>query len=225
MRINTCAPLHRFAIFAALAIAAPALLTGCIVAGGQSDAAIASRGAATGFSGDDGGSPDRALIRQASMQIEVDDPAAAAEEASAIATGFGGDAVSLSTARDERVNLTLRVPEDRLDEALDAFAELGEVTHRRLSSQDVTEQMIDNEARLENLTATRDRLRRHLDQATSVQDIIAVERELARVQSEIDSLAGRLAHLRSSVALSTVSLTIERRTVLGPLGWVVWAVG
>ena len=82
--------------------------------------------------------------------------------------------------------------------------------------------MIDAEARLENLIATRDRLREHLGRTSSVAEIVAVERELARVQTEIDSLEGRLAHLRSSVALSTVELQIEQKTVLGPLGYVVW---
>ena len=55
----------------------------------------------------------------------------------------------------------------------------------------------------------------------AVSDVIAVERELARLQTEIDQIEARLRLLRSSVAMSRVSLEIHRPRVLGPVGTVV----
>ncbi|MBI3722911.1 DUF4349 domain-containing protein [bacterium] len=65
----------------------------------------------------------------------------------------------------------------------------------------------------------RDRLRSLLEKATSVQDIVLVEKELSAVQGELDSMEARLKVLRSTSALSEVVLTAERPRILGPLGY------
>ena len=70
------------------------------------------------------------------------------------------------------------------------------------------------------MRATRDRLRQLLERAASVGDIAAVETQLSRVQQDLESLEGRLKSLRTDVALSELSLNIEQRHVLGPLGLV-----
>lgn len=164
-------------------------------------------------------SDGRVLIRRAALTMQVEDPARAAREAEEITAAFGGHVASSTVHGDRLARLTLRVTQERLDETLDALAGLGRVRERRISSEDVTGQVIDLDARRRNLAVTRDRLREHLAAAATVEDILAVERELARVQGELESLEGRLAHLRASASLSTVELTLERRTVLGPLGW------
>ena len=106
--------------------------------------------------------------------------------------------------------------------ALEATARLKE---KQIVSQDVTAETVDVEARLRNLIAVRDRLRGYLDRASSVAEIIEIERELARVQGEIDALEARLEYLRSSVAMAEISLRVERPRVLGPLGLVFAGVG
>ena len=55
--------------------------------------------------------------------------------------------------------------------------------------------------------------------------MLEVERELARVQGELDSLEGRRAFLRDASALSHLELSIQRRVVLGPIGVVAKGVG
>jgi Domain of unknown function (DUF4349) len=202
----------RFTGIVSIAICALALMGGCTMMSAGADAVVITEGPSAAL--------DRMLIRRAWMDIEAPDPIETAERATEITAQAGGHVLASSAVGDRRVSLTLRIPNPRLDETLDALSELGEVKQWRLSSEDVTEQVIDTEAHLQNLIVTRDRLRSHLDRTTTVEEIIAVERELARVQSEIDSLEGRLAHLRSGVALSTVELTVVRATVLGPLGHV-----
>jgi hypothetical protein len=166
---------------------------------------------------------ERILIRTASMNVEVPDPRTAAAQAETLAKGAGGY-VERSAAREEaEIDLTLRVPESELDRLLEAFAELGKVTYRSEHAEDVTEQVIDADARITNLRATRDRLRAQLDRATSVKDIVAVEAELSRVQADLDSLEGRLKYLKGKAALSEVTLTFERKMLLGPLGYISWA--
>lgn len=57
-----------------------------------------------------------------------------------------------------------------------------------------------------------------MERATSVQDVVAVERELSWVQGEIDSMEARLESLRSRVSLSELRLTLEHAQIVGPIG-------
>ncbi|HEU4560025.1 MAG TPA: DUF4349 domain-containing protein [Longimicrobium sp.] len=164
---------------------------------------------------------DRLLVRQASMELEASRPVDAAREVEQITRGVGGHVEEATDREAKRVRMVLRVPAPALDSVLGAVGRLGKVKDRQISAVDVTEQTTDLEARLQNLIAVRDRLRQHLQRADAVADVIAVERELARVQTEIDILERRLRELRSSVALSRVALDIHRPRVLGPLGVVV----
>lgn len=166
----------------------------------------------------------RMLVRRAAMDVVVEDVAAAAARVQSVLVQSGGY-VERGQLGERSASFTLRVPEKALDATLDSLATLGSVASRTVSAQDVTEEAIDLDARLQSLIATRDRLRKLHDSATSVTEVIAVERELGRVQGEVDSLEGRLKHLRSSAALATVELSIRRKIVLGPLGVIAQALG
>jgi hypothetical protein len=162
-------------------------------------------------------SVERRLVQRASVRIIVEDPAALAPEAQSVAERMGGY-VESAVAEERRLTVAVRVPSPQLSAFLDTVERWGEVRERRVTSEDVTEQAVDLEARVRNLTAVRDRLRAYLARAGEIQDIIAVERELARVQSELEGLESRLTRLQTEVALSRVTLELERRRVLGPLG-------
>ncbi len=158
------------------------------------------------------------------MDVVVDDVARAAARAQSVLVGTPGY-VEREERGERSASFTLRIPEASLDAVLDSLATLGSVANRTESAEDVTEQSIDLDARLQSLIATRDRLRKLHDSATTVAEVITVEHELARVQGEVDSLEGRLKYLRSSAALATVQLSIRRKIILGPLGVVAQAIG
>lgn len=164
------------------------------------------------------------LVRRAAMDVVVDDVARAAARVQSVLVSTGGYA-ERGQQGERSASFTIRVAENALDATLDSLATLGSVASRTVSAQDVTEEAIDLDARLQSLIATRDRLRKLHDSATSVTEVIAVERELGRVQGEVDSLEGRLKHLRSSAALATVELSIRRKIVLGPLGVIAKGLG
>lgn len=166
----------------------------------------------------------RLLVRRAAMDVVVEDVARAAARAQSVLVGANGY-VERDQRSERSASFTLRVPERSLDAVLDSLATLGSVASRTVSAEDVTEQSIDLDARLQSLIATRDRLRQLHDKATTVGEVIAVEHELARVEGEVDSLEGRLKHLRSSAALATIELSIRRKVVLGPLGVIAQGLG
>lgn len=168
---------------------------------------------------------ERLLVRHASLALDVERPSEVPPRATALATALGGYVQSASEVAGGGVHLTLRVPAPSLDAAIDSLARLGRVRSRTLRADDVTEQAVDLEARLATLRGARDRLRELQGKAATVADLLAAERELTRVQGELDGLEARLKFLRNSVALAELTLDARRPVVLGPLGVVFVGLG
>ncbi len=163
----------------------------------------------------------RMMIWRAWLSLEVASVSNAVTQVTDIAKQSGGYVETQSDSGDERANVTLRVPVDSFESAMSSLESIGKVTSRRVSSEDVTEQYVDIDARLETMVALRDRLRALLDKAQDVNDILAIERELSRVQADIDSMQARLKALKGKIDLASVSVSIKRGRILGPLGYAI----
>lgn len=160
----------------------------------------------------------RVLVRRATIDVEVEEVARAVERATAVARAFDGYVEHVMTNETKSAYLRLRIPSRQLDAAIDSLARLGKVTGRSLSEEDVTAQSVDLEARVASYRAARDKLRDLLARAATVADAVAAQGELTRVQAELDSLEGQLKMIQSSVAQSELTVTLNRRRILGPLG-------
>jgi hypothetical protein len=167
---------------------------------------------------------ERTIIRRASIEIAVANVSVAQQRATAITTSLAGE-VGSERISDGWTTLSLRVPTAALDAALDSFAQLGRITRRTVTAEDATATAVDLDARVRNLEAALDRLRALYSRTDDVADIVALEREVARIQGELDSLTARLAVLRGSAAMSEVSVGIRQRKVLGPLGLIASGIG
>lgn len=164
---------------------------------------------------------ERLLVRRAELELVAPEPGALTPRVEEITRAAGGYVASSLVSEGRVLRMSLRVPSPALDSTLAALSTLAEVERRQVSALDVTDQVFDLEARLRNLRAVRDRLRQHLERAAAVGDVIQVERELTRVQGEIEVLEGRLGRLREDASLSHIGLEVRRKRVLGPLGQVV----
>ena len=131
----------------------------------------------------------------------------------------GGFVENKSDKGDESASLTLRIPAKSLTTTLSSLETLGSVTSRNVEGEDVTEEYIDVEARLKNKIVLRGRLKELLAKAVEVKDILAIETELNRVQAEIDSMEGRMKSLKGQVEYATVRLSLDKKTLRGPLGY------
>lgn len=172
-----------------------------------------------GYDGDQGGasttSVDRKTITTIDMTIQVDDAAAGIEEISMLAAASDGY-VSSSYVYDSYYDsssgkegyVTVRVPESEYPSFLEDVSGLGEVTSKSVNSQDVTEEYIDVSARLDNLERQETRLQEVLNMTETVDDVLAVEKELERVRGEIESLTGRLNYLDDRVEFSTITIRV-----------------
>ena len=117
-----------------------------------------------------------------------------------------------------RINLTMRVPSERLDDFLASLEGTGKVTNRSESTVDMTTQYVDNQARLKTLYEKRDRLNALLAQAETVEDLIQIEGAIADTQYQIDSYETSQRSIDRQVEMSAVTLQLieQEQTVVNP---------
>jgi hypothetical protein len=161
------------------------------------------------------GGVQRELVRTAQLTVDVADPVAAVRQVRTAAASVGGF-VTEEQSGDNGSWLVLRVPADALDRLLDEVAGYGRVTARTSQVLDATEEVVDLDARVATQTASVARVRGLLAEATSIGDVVAIESELARRESELDSLTRRLAALRDQVALSTLTVDLRGPGAVAP---------
>lgn len=153
---------------------------------------------------------ERKIIKSAYLRVEVKDIQAADNQLVALVdqlNGFISNSRRWETSNQRQFSsFTLRIPVDHFTEVMSQIEALGEVKDRSLHGYDVTEEYIDIDSRLQNLTLQEDRYRELLNQAVEVEDILQIERELERVRSTIESLQGRLEYLDDQVGLSTINV-------------------
>ncbi len=167
---------------------------------------------------------DRQIISQASLSVEVEDVAGAVAQVRTIAEGRGGFISQLATTGTpgrQRSDLTVRVPQGEFFDTLESIKRLGKVWSENAGSEDVTEQFIDLEARLRSALREEQSLLSLLERADTVSNILTIERELARVRSEIERLQGQINYLSRRVDLATISVALfppEERLAEPPYG-------
>jgi predicted nucleic acid-binding Zn-ribbon protein len=116
--------------------------------------------------------------------------------------------------------VTLRVPAGRLEELLAAANQAGEVTEQNIRVQDVTANYVDLKIRIDNLQRLRKRLQELVEAGSTVQEILEVEKELARVTRELEQLEGQMRVLENQVSYATLTVYFQNDISPGPIGWV-----
>jgi len=175
----------------------------------------------------------RKLIRTVNLQLEVKDTEDAAAQVQALATRLGGFVGSSNGQRRGELmyySLTLRVPAERLDEALAAIRALAiRVDQEQQQVDDVTDQYIDLDARMRTLEATETELRALLaesrQRARKVEEIMAVYQQLIEVRSQIEQIRTQLNSFDKLAALSTINLELVPTEAAKPVAGDAWRPG
>ncbi|MGI8686061.1 MAG: DUF4349 domain-containing protein [Acidimicrobiales bacterium] len=156
---------------------------------------------------------DREVIYTADLVVRASAVDRAAERAVEATREAGGFVFAQDTdlEGDQEALLTLKVPPASFDAVLTSLADLGRVLRRQITAQDVTDEVVDLDGRLKTAQASADRLRALLAEARTAMDLVAVEGELAKRESEIESLQGRLRVMTAQVALATINLRLTER--------------
>ena len=161
------------------------------------------------------------IIYNADVTLETTTFDTALEKISAMVTELGGylesssvsgsnySSISRGKAGARSAHFSIRVPASRFSELVGTISELGNVPYSNTYTKNVTSQYYDTQSRLEAYRVQEKRLLEMLSIAESVDDMLAIQRELTNVQYEIDSLTGRLLYLDNQVGYSTVNLTVN----------------
>ncbi|MDO8963315.1 MAG: DUF4349 domain-containing protein [Coriobacteriia bacterium] len=188
------------------------------------------------------------VIVNKTLRIETDDVNAALDKIRSLARRDGGDIANMqvSTSNDQpiyrpmaegtdpsgstdsgplRAYVTVRVPSKTYQAFVADAVKLGRVLSQSESADDVTQQHVDMQARLDNLRAEQVRLRQMFAKARNVSEMLEVERELARVQGEVESLKAQIDYLERQAAMATVTIELaEPKPLVRPAG-IDWGVG
>ncbi|HKH83135.1 MAG TPA: DUF4349 domain-containing protein [Gemmatimonadales bacterium] len=155
----------------------------------------------------------RLIVRTGQASIEVDSLQKSMAELRRIVVGVGGfvaDA-SVQSGRNQlrSATLQLKVPASRFDDLTEGLQPLGRLQFVNVNAEDVSEEFVDLTARAANGRRLEERLVDLLRTRTGkLQDVLTVERELARVREEIERIDGRMRFLKSSAQLSTLSVNL-----------------
>ncbi len=164
---------------------------------------LAERIGGTGIGAPTPPSEERIVVREGSIRVVTNDVDRAANALLAFLGEVGG-----YVERDEGVwgrrTMYVRVPAHSLEDFLSYVSGLGRVMFFKLSVEEVTEQYVDLRARLNASVALERRLLALLERASSIEDVLMVERELRRVRAEIESLQSQLEVLEKRIAYSLV---------------------
>ncbi|MFF2330865.1 MULTISPECIES: DUF4349 domain-containing protein [unclassified Streptomyces] len=159
------------------------------------------------------------VIRTATLSVEVKSVPKAVAAARSVAESSGGLVAGEETERvddtHEVSHLVLRVPQGEYDAALRELAGAGKLLSRTSSAKDVTDQVVDVESRIATQRASVTRVRKLMDRADKLTDVVALEGELSSRQAALESLLAQQDSLKDRTTLATITLDLsEPETVV-----------
>jgi hypothetical protein len=149
------------------------------------------------------------------MSVDVTDAKKALADANLIIARHNGYVESENISEDpnlgyENMNvwISVRIPSEKLDTAIDAFSKLGKEVSRTMTTQNITERYVDNESRIKNLKAREESLRSLMSKAANIKDLLEIDREITSVRTTLDSLEGMKKSWDSQVSYSMIELQL-----------------
>jgi hypothetical protein len=187
-------------------------------------------GGGTSYEAQDGSAPnesgteiDRKIVKNGYMNLQVNDITEAIAGITRVTNELNGYVVSSDQSGDKDITygrIVIRVPSDRFDEALDKIRKLAvRVPNESTSSQDVTEEYTDLQAQLRNLEATEAQYLELLQKAETVEDILAVQRELSNVRGQIEQIKGRIQYLERTSDMALIEVNLQKTQAIDGTGW------
>lgn len=159
----------------------------------------------------------RKIIKNAEIKLLVEDSDIAIDRTTQVVSDMYGYIISSriwykphAGESYKYATITMGVPVDNFEATLRRLRAISiRVIDENASGEDVTDQYVDLQSQLDNLIATRDRIRTFLDQAKTVEESLRVSAELEGIEAQIAEIQGRMNYLKDRAAYSTITVTIE----------------
>ena len=154
---------------------------------------------------------DKKIIKTANLNLEVKDYNAYNTSLRDKLKQFGGYITQEEQSQFEykiENTLTIKIPVDQFDDAVNNISSnVKELNEKKITSEDVTTEVVDTRSRLEAKRQVRLRYLDLLKQAKNMEEILSVQSEINGIQEQIESAAGRMEYLQHSSSFSTIHLT------------------
>ncbi|MFG2333272.1 DUF4349 domain-containing protein [Streptomyces sp. NPDC048604] len=154
--------------------------------------------------------PRQHIVRTAELHVEVADATKALAAAKGVVERASGHVADETTERVDDTHITsrvvLRVPQEKYAAVLAELSGTGRLLSRTAGAKDVTEQVVDVESRIATQRASVERVRKLMERATALSDVVSLEGELSRRQADLESLLAQQASLKDRTSLATITL-------------------
>ncbi|GAE30633.1 DUF4349 domain-containing protein [Halalkalibacter hemicellulosilyticus] len=160
---------------------------------------------------------ERMISYQSHMSVEVDSLMESMGHIQERASDYNGYVVESSFFESETNpygTMVFRVPEQSFVLFMEDVSDhVRKVNHQEIFAQDVTEEYVDLQSRLSSKEAVEARLLQFLDEAEDTENLLAISKDLANIQEEIERIIGRMQYLENQVSFSSVSIDLKESAV------------
>jgi len=156
---------------------------------------------------------DRMVVSNSYLSLVVKDVTTSIKQMTDYVTSVGGYMVNSNISRPEEGGtgtLTVRVPSKQLDTILQELKnKTVKVVSQNLEGTDVTDQFVDNQARLSILEGNKARFEEIMKNAVTVDEILRVQNEIFSLQSQIDSIKGQQNYLAKTAEMAKITIYLS----------------
>ncbi|MGM0472244.1 MAG: DUF4349 domain-containing protein [Bacillota bacterium] len=162
---------------------------------------------------------EQKIIKEARLRLESKDLSKVYPQIKELVSDYDGYIANSrhweSNNQQQHYRYILKIPQKHFTTILTKLEQLGVVQDKEISSQDVTKEYIDLQARLKNFKAQEERYLELLEEAQAIEDILKIEQELNRVRTKIEQIQGQLKYYNNRIELATITLNLsEPRPVM-----------
>lgn len=161
----------------------------------------------------------REIIFTATISVGVDDVAVAGAEATDIISDIGGFVFGQNTqgGAEPTSTITFKVRPEDFSEALERLGGIGELRNQTVTTDDVTERVVDLQSRIDVAELGVNRLREAMENTTTLTDFAELENLLLSRESDLEVMRGQLRTLRDRIDLATITLTLHQDRVVNSI--------
>ncbi|MEP6676364.1 MAG: DUF4349 domain-containing protein [Ferruginibacter sp.] len=154
---------------------------------------------------------DKKIIKTADLKVETRDYKMFNGKVRTISKKYGGYISNEEQSQDEikiENNLSIKIPVAQFEDAINELTDIAEkVTTRKISSDDVTTEIVDTKSRIEAKKQVRDKYLEFLKEAKNMPDVLTMQSEVNGIQEQLETASGRVEYLNHGAAYSTINLT------------------
>ncbi|MEM6449795.1 MAG: DUF4349 domain-containing protein [Cyanobacteria bacterium P01_D01_bin.105] len=158
------------------------------------------------------------LIKRASLVLSVDSIEDSFNQVREIMVAQQGDVLTMNDRgdRQRQVSFQLRVPQQNLEATLDQFSEMGTIRSRAITTEDVSSQLVDLQARISNAQKQEEALKEIMSRSGDISDVLEVSRELNSVRQSIEQMTAQQKSLQTQVRYSIIDLSLSSSIISAP---------